>query len=318
MRAQLIENGRLKLSEIPLPEMGTNAVLIRVAYAGVNRADLMQLRGKYPGPENMPDVPGLEVAGSVEESMDPRWKKGDRVCALIAGGGYAEYVTAPAAQVLPIPDGMDFKEAAGVPETFATVWSTLFMQAHLQPGENFLVHGGASGIGLTAIQLARWHGANAYATAGSAEKCRIAEQWGATRAINYRTEDFAERLKDIPIHVILDMTGGDNIQKNLNVLAKGGRMVSIAFLNGPKAQINAAPLLMKHITWIGSTLRSRTPQEKARICSELERNLWPALAASRLKPVIDSEFSWKEAEKALERMDQNLNIGKIVLRIASL
>lgn len=318
MRAMLIENETLTLTDLPTPTAAAGEVLIRVSHAGVNRADVMQLRGKYPGPAGMPDVPGLEVSGVVKAvgAGVSAWKPGDKICALLSGGGYAEYVAVPAGQVLPLPNNIALVQAAALPETFATVWSTVFMQARLQPGEIFLVHGGGSGIGLTAIQLAKWRGARVIATAGSDEKCAACVAAGADAAINYTQGDWAEGVKHIgEVNVLLDMVGGDYISKNLAIMARGGRMVSIAFIRGAKTEVNLAPLLLKHITWIGSTLRSRTVQEKAEICREMVEKIWPALANGTLKPMIDSVFPLKDAEKALAHMQENLNIGKIVLQV---
>lgn len=321
MRAIVIENPgpafRLGLQRVGRPIPREGEVLIRVAYTGLNRADLMQAQGKYPPPVGAPPYPGLEVSGHIEALGKgvSSLSIGDTVCALIEGGGYAEYVCANAGQVMPVPDGIDLRDAAILPEAFATTWLTMIELGKLKAGETFLVHGGASGIGIAAIQLAKWRGAKTVTTAGSDEKCAFALSVGAERAVNYTNEDFGESCKE-QVDLILDMTGGDNIAKNFNALKKGGRLVSIAFLRGAKSELFLGPLLTKHITWIGSTLRSRTPKEKADICKALQKNLWPAIADGRLKTVIDSEFPLGEAEKALSRMQQNLNLGKIVLKVA--
>lgn len=296
-------------------------VLIKVAAAGVNRPDVLQRQGGYPPPPGASDIPGLELAGTIEAlgAGATRYTVGDQVCALVAGGGYAEYCVAPEPQVLPIPAGLDAVQAAALPETFFTVWTNLFERARLKAGERLLVHGGSSGIGTTAIQLASALGIRVFTTAGSAEKCTACEGLGAERAINYRKEDFEAVIKDMThgegVDVVLDMVGGDYVQRNLNVLRPEGRLVQIAFLAGPKSQLNLMPLMLKRLTFTGSTLRPQSIESKARIASALEREVWPLLASGVIKPVIDSVFPLAEAAQAHARMESGAHIGKIVLTV---
>ena len=303
----------------PVPAPGHGEVLIRVAYAGVNRPDALQRAGAYAPPPGASDLPGLEAAGEIA-AVGPGVEglsEGDRVCALLPGGGYAEYAVTPAAHCLPVPAGMGLKAAACLPETFFTVWSNVFMRGGLEAGERFLVHGGSSGIGTTAIQLARVFGARVFATAGSEEKCAACRDLGAERAIDYRTEDFVEVLKaEGGANVILDMVGGDYIARNLKALAEEGRLVQIAFLQGPKAEVNFAPLMMKRQTITGSTLRPQSDLAKARIAQGLRAEVWPLLDAGRIAPVMDSEFALEDAAEAHARMESSAHIGKIVLRAA--
>ena len=308
----------LKLTDRPLPEPGPGEVRIRVAYAGVNRPDALQRAGLYAPPKGASDLPGLECAGEISAlgTGVSGWAVGDAVCALLPGGGYAEEVVTPAAHCLPVPGALSLKEAACLPETFFTVWSNVFERGALQGGERFLVHGGSSGIGTTAIQLARLRGARVFATAGSEEKCAACRDLGAERAINYREEDFVEVLREAGgADVILDMVGGDYIARNLRCLAEDGRLVQIAFLQGPRAEINFAPLMMRRQTITGSTLRPQSDGAKARIAAALRREVWPLLEAGRIAPVMDSEFALEAAAEAHARMEGGDHIGKIVLRV---
>ncbi|MFP4304906.1 MAG: NAD(P)H-quinone oxidoreductase [Rhodosalinus sp.] len=307
----------LRPVERPVPDPGQGQVLIRVAYAGVNRPDALQRAGAYAPPAGASDLPGLEASGeivAVGPGVDDR-AVGDRVCALLPGGGYAEYVVTPAVHCLPVPQGMALKEAACLPETFFTVWSNVFMRGGLEAGERFLVHGGSSGIGTTAIQLGHAFGARVFATAGSDEKCVACLNLGAERAINYRSEDFVEVLKaEGGANLILDMVGGDYIARNLRALAEEGRLVQIAFLQGSKAEINFAPVMLKRQTITGTTLRPQSDLAKARIAASLREHVWPLLDAGRIGPVMDSEFALEDAAEAHARMESSAHIGKIVLR----
>ena len=304
---------------MPLPRPGYGEILIRLAYAGVNRPDALQRAGKYAPPKGASPIPGLEGAGEIVAIGEGvhRWRVGDQVCALLPGGGYAEYAICNADHALPAPEGLGLREAACLPETFFTVWSNVFRRAGLRAGERFLVHGGSSGIGTTAIQLARAFGARVFATASTPRKCRVCEDLGAERAINYREEDFTEvLLPEGGADVILDMVGGDYIRRNLKALADDGCLVQIAFLEGPKAEINFAPLMMRRLTITGSTLRPQSDLAKARIAQELLGNVWPLLEKGRIAPVIDSEYRLEEAAKAHSRMESGEHIGKIVLRVS--
>ncbi|MFX0546299.1 NAD(P)H-quinone oxidoreductase [Roseovarius sp. S1116L3] len=308
----------LTLAERQMPEARPGEVLIRVAYAGVNRPDISQRMGNYAPPPGASDLPGLEASGELvalgEGVTD--WVVGDRVCALLPGGGYAEYVRTPAAHCLPIPRGMSMAEAACLPENYFTVWTNVFMRGALEAGERFLVHGGSSGIGTTAIQLAHVMGARVFATAGSAEKCSKCEELGAERAINYREEDFVEVLKaEGGANLILDMVGGDYIPRNVRALADDGRLVQIAFLGGPKAELNFAQVMVRRLTITGSTLRPQSDTAKARIAEALRAKVWPLLEAGRVGVVMDSEFALADAAKAHARMETSAHIGKIVLKV---
>lgn len=303
----------------PVPVPGAGQVLIHVAAAGVNRPDVLQRKGHHPPPPGASDLPGLEVAGEVI-GVGPgvrRWKAGDRVTALLPGGGYAQYALADEGSALPVPQGLSMIEAAALPETVLTVWHNVFERGALQPGETLLVHGGTSGIGTAAIQIAHGLGARVLATAGSAEKCAACTRLGADRAINYRTEDFVEAVREETqgrgADVILDMVGGDYTARNIGIAAEDGRIVQIAFLHGPKVGISLAPILMKRLTLTGSTLRHRSPEIKAAIARAVEATVWPLLETSRMRPVIDSVFPLEEAAKAHERMESGLHIGKIML-----
>ncbi|MEM7121628.1 MAG: NAD(P)H-quinone oxidoreductase [Pseudomonadota bacterium] len=302
--------------DVPQPDVGE--VLVKVHAAGVNRPDVLQRLGGYPPPPGASDIPGLEVAGEVV-ALGPdadRWTIGDQVMALVTGGGYAEYCAVPQPQALPIPVSLSMAEAAGVPETFFTVWTNVFQRGRLQAGERFLVHGGASGIGTTAIQLAEARGARVFATAGDDERCRACEELGAERAINYRDEDFVEVLNEVTggqgIDVILDMVGGDYIAKNLKLLAMEGRIVFIAFLGGSKAEINFAPLMMKRGTITGSTLRAQSVEAKGQIAEELSREVLPLLETGRVKPIVHATYPLAEAADAHRAID-DAHVGKIVL-----
>ena len=303
----------------PKPVAGHGQVVIRVAYAGVNRPDALQRAGAYVPPPTASDLPGLEAAGEVVEvgAGAEGVTVGDQVCALLPGGGYAEYVATPAAHCLPVPEGMGLKEAACLPETFFTVWSNVFMRGGLAAGERFLVHGGSSGIGTTAIQLANAFGARVFATAGNADKCAACVELGAERAINYRDEDFVEVLRaEGGANLILCMVGGDYIKRNLKALDEDGRLVQIAFLSGPKAEVNFAPLMTRRLTITGSTLRPQSDLAKARIAAELRQHVWPMLSAGRIGPVMDSEFPLAQAADAHAKMETSAHIGKIVLCVA--
>ncbi len=301
---------------VPVPKAGQ--VVIQVAYAGVNRPDALQRAGNYAPPPGASDLPGLEAAGTVI-AVGPGvgWPaKGDEVCALLPGGGYAEYVATPAAHCLPVPAGLGLKEAACLPETFFTVWTNVFDRGGLQAGERFLVHGGSSGIGTTAIQLARHFGARVFATAGSAEKCEACLGLGAERAINYRDEDFVSVLNaEGGANLILDMVGGDYLPRNVKTLAVDGRLVQIAFLQGPKVALNFAQVMVKRLTITGSTLRPQSDLAKARIAEALLEQVWPLLAEGKVAPVMDSEFPLDDAAAAHARMESSGHIGKIVLKV---
>jgi NADPH2:quinone reductase len=303
----------------PVPGVSAGDVMIRVAAAGVNRPDLLQRQGKYAPPPGAPDTPGLEVAGTLVAigASVAGWTLGDHVCALVAGGGYAEYCVAPAVQCLPVPRGFSMVEAAAIPETFFTVWTNVFDRGRLQAGETILIHGGASGIGTTAIMLARAFGATAYATAGTPEKCAACERLGATRAINYRTEDFLEVVRAATagagVDLVLDMVGGDYVSRNLEVLAVEGRLVQIAFLRGGRVEVNLAPLMQKRLTFTGSTLRPRTPQEKGAIARALLQHVWPRFERRQLRPVIHATFPLERASDAHAMLEAGEHVGKIVL-----
>lgn len=306
----------LTLAVVARPEPGPHEVLIRVAAAGLNRPDLMQRAGLYPPPPGAPETMGLEVSGVVERvgAGVERWHEGDEVCALLPGGGYATYAIAHEGSVLPAPKGLSLVEAAALPETVFTVWANVFESCALKPKETLLVHGGASGIGTTAIQMAKAHGAKVIVTVGSDDKIKLCQKLGADRAINYRTEDFEEIVGDMGgADVVLDMVAGPYVQKNLNLLKERGRYAIIAFLQGPHADLNLMRLMLKRLTLTGSTLRSRPVAEKARIAQEVETHVWPWIAARKLKPVIDSTFPLAEAEQAHARLQSGAHAGKIVL-----
>ncbi len=306
----------LSLAVVARPEPGRGEILIKVAAAGVNRPDLMQRAGLYPPPAGAPETLGLEVAGVIEGVGGgvTRWREGDEVCALLPGGGYATYAIAHEGSALPVPKGLSLTEAAALPETVFTVWANVFEAGMLKPKETLLVHGGASGIGTMAIQMARAHGARVFATAGADDKCRICEKLGAERGINYRSVDFEEVLREAGgADVVLDMVGGPYVQKNLDLLRDQGRCVMIAFLQGPQAQLNLMRMMLKRLTLTGATLRSRSAQEKARLAREVERVVWPWIEAGKVKPVIDSTFPLAEAESAHARLQSGAHAGKVVL-----
>ena len=311
----------LRAKQRPLPAPGHGEVLVRVAAAGVNRPDVLQRTGGYPPPPGASDIPGLEIAGTVVALGDgvSEWKIGDAVCALVSGGGYAQYCTAPAAQALRLPDGFDMIRAAALPETYFTVWENVFRRAGLVGGERFLVHGGSSGIGTTAIQIAAARGARVFTTAGTAEKCAACEGLGAERAINYREEDFLSVIKQATggegVDVILDMVGGDYIAKNVKALRTEGRLVYIAFLNGAKTEFNFLPMMLKRLSIMGSTLRPRSIEDKSVIAQDLLREVWPLLDSGRIAPVIDSTYPLAQAREAHARMESSAHIGKLVLTV---
>jgi NADPH:quinone reductase len=312
----------LKLTTRPMPLPGAGEVLIQVAAAGINRPDTMQRQGSYPPPPGASDIPGLEIAGTVVAVGlgVNHTKVGDQVCALVTGGGYATYCAAPEPQCLPIPKGFNMVEAAALPETFFTVWHNVFERGGLKPGETFLVHGGTSGIGTTAIQLAKAFGAQAiFATAGSRDKVHACEKLGATRGIDYKHEDFVKVIKDTTagrgVDVILDMVGGDYIQRNISALAVDGRLVYIAFLRGPQAELNLLPLMLKRGWLTGSTLRARPVEQKGAIAAALRRQVWPLLDRGKVKPQIYQTFPLAEAAEGHRLMESSAHIGKIMLAI---
>ncbi|HRP11044.1 MAG TPA: NAD(P)H-quinone oxidoreductase [Terricaulis sp.] len=308
----------LTLAVVNRPEPGPGEILIRVAAAGVNRPDLTQRAGFYPPPPGAPETLGLEVSGVVE-SIGPgvtRWHGGEEVCALLPGGGYATYAIAHEGSALPIPKGLSLTQAAALPETVFTVWANVFEGGALKPKETLLVHGGASGVGTTAIQMAKAYGARVFATAGDEAKVKLCEQLGADRAINYRTEDFEAIVRDLGgADVVLDMVGGPYLQKNLNLLNEHGRCVMIAFQQGPQAEVNLMRLMLKRLTLTGSTLRSRSNAEKARIAQAVYENVWPWIEAGKVKPVIDSTFPLSDAEGAHARLQSGAHAGKVVLTV---
>ncbi len=314
-------NGSLELvTDYPVPTVGAGEVLIKVAYTALNRADIFQKQGKYPPPEGASPLPGLEVSGkivAVGKNVRQR-KAGEMVCALLEGGGYSEYVAAPAGQILSIPNNMELAQAAALPEALFTIWLALFSTAKLKNGDKVLIHGGASGIGHIAIQMATAAGAQVIATAGSDKKCDFCKQQGAILAVNHKKCDFLEELHEHRFNIILDIVGGEYMQKNLRLLAQYGRIVSLAFLAGSKAEINMAYLLFKQASWHGLTLRSRTAEQKALLASQIREKCWPWLANGQLQPVVDKIFTLEQAEKAHKYMQQNLNIGKILLKVADL
>jgi NADPH:quinone reductase len=300
----------------PVPAPGHGQIVIRVAHAGVNRPDALQRAGAYDPPPGASDLPGLEAAGHVA-AVGPgvtRWSEGDAVCALLPGGGYAEYALTHADHALPVPKGLDMRAAACLPETVFTVWSNLFQRGGLRAGERVLIHGGSSGIGTTAIQLAHHFGARVFVTAGSAGKCTACEALGAERAIDYRSEDFVEVMRGAGgADAILDMVGGDYIPRNLRALADDGRLVQIAFLRGASEKLNLAQLMVRRLTITGSTLRPQSVAAKARIARAVEAQVWPLVAAGRIAPVMDSAFPLERASEAHARMESSAHIGKIAL-----
>jgi NADPH2:quinone reductase len=308
----------LQPAERPVPQPGTGEVLIRVAAAGVNGPDLMQRKGLYPAPPGASELPGLEVSGEVVAAGEgaARWAVGDKVTALTNGGGYAEYCTADARHCLPIPDGTGFVEAASLPETFFTVWSNIFIGAGLSAGETLLVHGGAGGIGTTAIQLGKAFGAKVIATDSPEERCRICRELGADRVIDYRREDYVEIVREEGgANVILDIVGGPNIERNFKAASHDGRIVQLAFPAGSKVEVNLMPVMLKRLTYTGSTLRTRPAAFKTRIAQELEARVWPLIAAGRIKPVVRATFALAQAAQAHALMESSGHVGKIVLTV---
>ena len=308
----------LHLAERPVPVPGPGQVVLKVAYAGVNRPDALQRAGLYNPPAGASDLPGLEASGTIAACGAGvlGLQQGQQVCALLPGGGYAEYAVTQAAHCLPVPNGFDLKQAACLPETFFTVWSNVFQRGGLKAGERFLLHGGSSGIGTTAIQLARAFGARVFTTAGSDAKCRACLDLGAERAVNYRETDFVPIMQgEGGADIILDMVGGDYIVRNLDALADDGRLVQIAFLQGPKTSLNFTQMMTRRLTLTGSTLRPQSDVAKARIAASLLSQVWPLLSAGRIAPVIDSCFDLDQAAQAHARMETSTHIGKIVLRI---
>lgn len=309
----------LEARQVPLPVPGHGEVLVRIAAAGVNRGDIVQRQGFYPPPKGVTDIPGLEFAGEIV-ALGPgadTLNIGDKVCALVAGGGYAQYATVHQSHVLPVPDGYSMVDAAALPETTMTVWTNVFDRGGLKPGETLLIHGGTSGIGTTAIQMAVAHGAKVFATAGSDKKARKCEQLGARRGINYKTEDFVmvmdEMTSGTGADVIFDMVGGDYIQRNITCAARGGRIVNIAYQQGSVAEVNFLPVMLKQITLTGSTLRARPLEEKTMLTETVKREVWPWIASERLRPVVDSTFPLENAKAAHEHMESSAHIGKIIL-----
>lgn len=309
----------LKAVERPTPDPAHGEVLIRVAAAGVNRGDCVQRMGFYPAPPGASDLPGLEVSGTVA-AIGPGvtlWAEGDEVCALMAGGGYAEYAVVHEGSVLPKPANVSLTDAAALPETTMTVWTNVFEDGQLRPGETLLIHGGSSGIGTTAIQLASTLGVKVLATAGSAAKCKACEDLGAHRAINYRDEDFVAVVKDVTdgkgADVILDMVGGDYVARNIEAAARMGRIVNIAYMTGSRVEVDLLPVMLKRLTLRGSTLRARDIGEKARLTAEVRMHVWPLVEAGRVNPIVDATFPLAEAAKAHELMESSGHVGKILL-----
>ena len=305
--------------ERPKPVPADGEVLIKVAAAGVNRPDVFQRLGRYPPPPGASDIPGLEVAGTIEQ-LGPQvrdWRVGDEVCALVAGGGYAEYCAAPAPQCLPAPRGLDLVAAAAIPETFFTVWTNVFARGRLQAAESLLVHGGSSGIGTTAIQLARARGSRVFATAGSAEKCAACERLGAERAINYREADFVAVTRELTggrgVDVVLDMVGGEYFARNVEALAVEGRLVEIATLHGVKAELNIQTIMQRRLTVTGSTLRARPVADKGAIATALMQQVWPLIESGAVRPLIHATFPLRDAAEAHRVMESGVHIGKLVL-----
>jgi putative PIG3 family NAD(P)H quinone oxidoreductase len=312
----------LTLTDVPQPVPGPNEVLIKVAAAGVNRPDVLQRMGMYPPPKGASNIPGLEVAGEIAAVGEgvSRWAVGDKVTALTPGGGYAELTLTHEGSCMSVPKGMSMTEAACIPETFMTVWHNVFERGGLKAGESLLIHGGSSGIGSTAIQLAAHFGARVFATAGSDEKCAYCEKLGAESAINYKTKSFPSEIKSLTagrgVDVILDMVGGDYMQENIGCAAEDGRIVQIAFLKGSRAQLDMMPLMLKRLTYTGSTLRPRKPEFKAHLARELEQKVWPLLESGAVKIIIDKVYTLAEAAEAHRHMEASAHMGKIVLQVS--
>lgn len=311
----------LSVSEIDIPEIADNEVLIKVAAAGINRPDIIQRKGLYPPPPGASDILGLEVAGTIEKTGKnvSNWNIGDNVCALLSGGGYAEYAVADQGSILPIPDGLDMISAAALPETFFTVWSNVFDRAHLKSGETILVHGGTSGIGTTTIQMAKAKGASVITTSGSDKKCDFCTNLGADLAINYRTQNFQDEVMKFTdnkgVNVILDMVAGDYMTGNLKSLALDGRLVIIAVLGGPKVEFNILPIMLKRLTVTGSTLRIRSHGFKATIAENLKSEIWPLIERNKINPVIDRVFDIGDIAAAHHYMDSGDHMGKVILKL---
>lgn len=313
----------LRIETGPTPQPGAGEVLVRVAAASVNRPDVLQRLGRYPPPPGASPIIGLDIAGEVV-AVGPRahrWRTGDRVCALVSGGGYAEFCTAPEGQCLPIPPGLSLVEAAALPETCFTVWTNLFQRAHLASGESVLIHGGASGIGTTAIQLAHARGARAFATAGTAAKCAACRELGAELAVNYHDTDFVAAVREATagrgVDVVLDMVGGAYVARNLMALARDGRLVQIAFVSGSRVEVDLQVLMQKRLTITGSTLRPRTVEEKGAIARDLEAHVWPLVASRAIRPIVFRTFPLAEAAAAHRLLEEDIHIGKIVLEVTT-
>ncbi|VAV86381.1 Quinone oxidoreductase [hydrothermal vent metagenome] len=312
----------LKPRQLPVPDIKDDELLIKVAAAGVNRPDIMQRTGMYPAPKGASEIPGLEISGEIA-SMGANvsgWSIGDKVCGLVAGGGYAEYCAVPASQCLPVPEGLSMAEAAALPETFFTVWSNVFDRGALKAGETFMVHGGTSGIGTAAIQMAKAFGATVITTCGSDEKAAFCRELGADLAINYKTRDFAEEVKKFTkgkgVNVLLDMIAGDYMKRNLMVMAPEGRIVMIAVQRGPKIKANILPIMLKRLTFTGSTLRARETAFKADIARNLREKVWPLIEQGKIKPVMSKSFALKQAAAAHSYLESGQNMGKIVLTVS--
>lgn len=307
----------LRLTERARPAPQDGEVLIKVAASGVNRPDILQRLGKYPPPPGVTDIPGLEVSGIITQSRHPQWQEGDKVCALLPGGGYAAYAAVPGDHCLKVPETLDLESAAGLPEAVFTVWNNLFVRGQLTAGQTALIHGGSSGIGTAAIQMARLCGARVIVTAGSAEKCAACRELGAELAINYKEDDFVESVKDFTggrgVDVVLDMVGGSYVPRNISALAPEGRHVSIAFLDGITAQINIAAIMQKRLTLTGSTLRPRPDSEKAALAAGIKEHIWPFIETRELKPVIYKNLPLSRAAEAHRIMEEGDHIGKILL-----
>jgi len=307
----------------PVPPIGPGEVLVKVAAAGVNRPDVLQRQGRYPPPPGVTDIPGLEIAGTIEkvDSAVTAWHVGDRVCALVSGGGYAEFCAVPAPQCLPIPRGLDVTHAAAIPETTFTVWTNVFERGRLAAGESILIHGGSSGIGTTAIQLARASGARVFATAGSAEKCAACESLGAERCVNYRETDFVTAIKAATngrgVDVVLDMVAGDYVQRNIEVLAMDGRLVMIGRQGGVKSEIDIMPILRKRLTLTGSTLRTRSVEEKGALARAVHQHVWPLFESGAVRVIVHQTFPLRDAAAAHRVMESSAHVGKLVLQVQS-
>jgi len=321
MRAIEINNNELQLTERPIPQPSSTEVLVKVCAAGINRPDIMQRKGLYPPPPGASDIPGLEISGIVTETgnKSSNIKEGDKVCALVTGGGYAEYCLAHTELCLPIPRGFNFIQAAAIPETYFTVWSNIFDRAQLKQNEILLTHGGSSGIGTTAIQLAKAFGAKVFITAGTNEKCDFCTDLGADLAINYKEQDFVTEInhktKDQGVDVILDMIGGDYFPRNLKCMGFDARLIQIAIQNGAKTEANLLPIMLKHLTISGSTLRPRSTSFKSKIARQLLEKVWPLFESGRIKPVVHTTFSLEQANKAHILMESSQHIGKIILTV---